>query len=130
MAVAAYHVLTWNNWAHFHTWGTYGVYVFFVLSGASMYVAYSERFAKGFPVVTFLELRLIRLMPLYLAALLLGIGLELRRTGLDPQLFFAGFLNLFFLFGLGNPGVTSQVVGGGPLASNSSSICCSRLPWL
>lgn len=112
MAVAAYHVMSWNQWANLYTWGTYGVYIFFVLSGASMYVAYGERFARGLAVTRFLGLRLARLMPLYLLAMVVTIARDFSREGFDPQSLWAGFLNLFFLFGFGNPGVTSQVVGG------------------
>lgn len=111
LAVAAYHVMSWNAWGHLHTWGTYGVYMFFVLSGASMYVAYARRFADGLPITSFLRLRLIRLGPLYLAALALVLLAQLR-TGFDLGKAEVAFLNLFFQFGLGNPGATSLVVGG------------------
>jgi exopolysaccharide production protein ExoZ len=111
IAVAVYHVLTWNKVAHLTTWGTYAVYMFFVLSGASMWVAYAHRFAAGFSVAKFLGLRLVRLLPLYLVGLALGIIYKLR-NGIDPASLGSVYLNLLFQFGLGNPGATSQVTGG------------------
>lgn len=111
IAVAAYHVLAWNDWAHIYTWGTYAVYIFFVLSGASMWIAYADRFAAGFSPARFLGLRLVRLLPLYLLALLYGLVIQLRAYGHveDPG---QAFLNLAFQFGLGNPADSSGVVGG------------------
>ena len=61
LAVAAYHVLSWKDEAQFYTWGTYGVYIFFALSGASMVVAYGSKFSRGYPASRFLVLRLVRL---------------------------------------------------------------------
>jgi exopolysaccharide production protein ExoZ len=87
------------------------VYMFFVLSGASMYVAYADRMNSGFPVSRFLAMRLVRLCPLYLLALALVFLLQMR-GGLDLQLLRHAFLNIVFQFGLANPGTTSQVVGG------------------
>lgn len=109
LAVAMYHVLGWAHIAHLHTWGTYGVYIFFVLSGASIWIAYAERLRSGFPLARFLMLRLVRLVPLYLLALAWVLTMQLRAG--SPQLG-AAFLNGLFQFGLGNPGATSQVVGG------------------
>ncbi|RYY87902.1 MAG: acyltransferase, partial [Comamonadaceae bacterium] len=34
VAVATYHLLSWQQVAAIHAWGSYGVYLFFVLSGA------------------------------------------------------------------------------------------------
>ena len=112
IAVLVYHVLAWNDWAHLYNWGTYGVYIFFVLSGASMYVAYSERFAKGYSIAKFLALRLIRLLPLYLMAMVLALAIKFMRSGADLSTIGMAYLNAFLLFGLGNPGSTSQVTGG------------------
>ena len=36
LAVASYHLLLWLDIAALHTFGSYGVYLFFVLSGASL----------------------------------------------------------------------------------------------
>lgn len=104
IAVAAYHMLSWAGTSHPYSWGLFAVYIFFVLSGASMVVAYRDRFAQGFPAWRFLLLRFARLAPLFV----LAVALNLRgRTE-----FASGLLNASFLFGLGNPGATSWVVGG------------------
>lgn len=104
LAVAIYHMLLWSGAPHPHSWGLFGVYIFFVLSGASMVVAYRERFEGGFSAAEFMFLRFIRLAPLFAIAVLLNAR--------NRQEFASGFLNLTFLFGLGNPGATSWVVGG------------------
>lgn len=112
IAVLVYHVLAWNEVAHIHNLGTYGVYIFFSLSGASMYVAYAQKFKKGYSLSRFLILRLVRLVPLYLLAMIIALLVKFVLLGFDLQKFGAAFLNLFFLFGFGNPGLTSQVTGG------------------
>ena len=43
---------------------------------------------------------------------MLGLAMHLYQAGFDVQRIALGYLNVFFLFGLGNPGATSQVVGG------------------
>ena len=57
IGVACYHVLSWAELATIHNLGLYGVYTFFLLSGASMTVAYAPRFRSGYPVTRYLALR-------------------------------------------------------------------------
>jgi peptidoglycan/LPS O-acetylase OafA/YrhL len=112
LGVAIYHSLSWTNTAQLYNWGTYGVYIFFALSGASMYVAYAERFERGFSLLRFIGLRFIRLAPLYFLALLLGI-LYSTHHGTFPRVkWMHAILNLGFVTGLGSPGITSEVTGG------------------
>jgi exopolysaccharide production protein ExoZ len=112
IGVALYHSLAWGGAAHIYNLGTYGVYIFFALSGASMYVAYAERFERGFPVGRFLVLRFIRLAPLYFLGLAIACGYGVYKGSLGWQEVAEAALNVLFVFGLGNPGTTSQVVGG------------------
>jgi exopolysaccharide production protein ExoZ len=112
IAVLVYHVFAWNGWGHLYNWGTYGVYIFFCLSGASMYIAYRRRLGNVQAIHNFLVLRLVRLMPLYILALILSVAINSFKSGFDLRLLAASALNIFFLFGLGNPGATSQVTGG------------------
>jgi peptidoglycan/LPS O-acetylase OafA/YrhL len=112
IGVAVYHLLFWNNVAYLYTWGTYGVYIFFVISGASMWVAYSGRFASGYPLQKFLALRFVRLAPLYVVSMTFVLANRVRRDGLSWHTVGEAILNLGFQFGLGNPGVTSSVTGG------------------
>lgn len=109
LAVLVYHGALWSGLGQLHNWGTYAVYAFFVLSGASMVVAYGDRFAAGYPVTRFLALRLVRLLPLFLLALA-AAPILLQRFDLDLLAY--GWLNVLFLFGFGNPGATSPVTGG------------------
>lgn len=93
-------------------WGRYGVYIFFVLSGASMYLAYDHKFAQSYSPARFILLRFARLAPLFMAVLVmkLAYSILLGRSLLDELSII--FLNTFFLFGMGNPGATSGIIGG------------------
>ncbi|MCG9026037.1 acyltransferase family protein [Laribacter hongkongensis] len=107
LGVACYHVLGWLQAGHPYNLGLYGVYVFFVLSGASLWIAYADKMTQGYPLLGFFALRFFRLAPLYWLAVLLtpvivGSGWNLHYLA----------LNLSFLFGFGNPGQTAIVTGG------------------
>lgn len=112
LAVAAYHLLSWQEIAHLEAWGRYGVYIFFLLSGASMYLAYDHKFQAGYSPLKFIALRFARLTPLFLTVLVLKVayGIATGRALLD-QLGLL-FTNATFLFGMGNPAATSVVIGG------------------
>lgn len=112
LAVACYHALDWQQASTPHNLGTYPVYIFFVLSGASMYLAYARRFAAGFALPRFLALRFARLAPLYLLGLALAVGTMLARGQYGLPQFGYSLLNVGFAFGLGNPGASAQVTGG------------------
>jgi peptidoglycan/LPS O-acetylase OafA/YrhL len=62
--------------------------MFFVISGFVIASAYDHRLAGGLTPTGFMRLRLIRLYPLYLAGLLLGLaaGILCWLTGTDPRL--------------------------------------------
>jgi peptidoglycan/LPS O-acetylase OafA/YrhL len=104
IAVALYHMLSWSGTATFHSWGLYGVYIFFVLSGASMAVAYRDRFANGFTPSEFLLLRFARIAPLFLLVIAAKLVLHPSENNVAQ--------NVSLLFGLGNPGANSLAVGG------------------
>lgn len=112
LAVVFYHVLSWHGAAHLYNLGTYAVYIFFVLSGASMYVAYAHRFSRGYSVGRFLSLRYIRLAPLYMLGLVLAAAYRIYKGDYTPDNLAHVLLNASLLFGLGNPGATSEVAGG------------------
>lgn len=103
LMVALYHMLSWSGVAEFYSWGLFGVYVFFALSGASLVVAYRDRFARGMPASEFLLYRFVRLAPLFLMVLALSV----HSTG-EKNLLQTATL----LFGLADPGSRSLVTGG------------------
>lgn len=74
------------GWAFPHS--GLAVDMFFVISGFVIANAYDERLATGLTPSAFMRLRLIRLYPLYLVGLLLGLaaGVICWLTGSDPQL--------------------------------------------
>lgn len=112
LAVAAYHMLYWSKTAHLHNLGLYGVYVFFILSGASMTIAYAPRFEKGYAFSKYLALRFLRLSPLYALVTCVSTALLVRGSGFSFDLAVKFLLNVTFLMGLANPGTTALVTGG------------------
>jgi peptidoglycan/LPS O-acetylase OafA/YrhL len=114
LLVAFYHLTHWLELAQLHALATYGVYLFFVLSGASLAYTYSpERLRKGGDVLRFLATRWLRLAPLYLLACaaflaMLFTQFDGRFAGLPSRL----LLNATFAFGLVDPAVTAIAVGG------------------
>jgi peptidoglycan/LPS O-acetylase OafA/YrhL len=113
LAVTAYHLMTWTGLAHVHVWGSYGVYLFFVLSGASLAYTYAERFANGaFAMLAFLKVRYLRIAPLYLALMVVVLPWKLYKDGATPGLLATYLANAFFVFGLSNPLAHSALVGG------------------
>ena len=75
--VAATVVVLYHAGQVFNAWvprfGYLAVDLFFILSGFVLSHAYDERFAGGMRVVKFLFLRVVRLYPLYLLGLVLGL---------------------------------------------------------
>lgn len=71
--VATYHFSSWLglNIVSLNV-GYYAVYVFFVISGASMYLSYSKRLNELNDFENFLFIRYFRLLPLFLLVLLTG----------------------------------------------------------
>jgi peptidoglycan/LPS O-acetylase OafA/YrhL len=108
IAVALYHMLHWSAIAELHTWGLFGVYIFFALSGASLVVGYRDHFARGMPASHFLAMRFARLAPLYVLVVLLN-AYALFHNVVGARI---GLLNATLLFGLGNAGATSLATGG------------------
>jgi peptidoglycan/LPS O-acetylase OafA/YrhL len=116
IAVAVYHLLHWSDLASLHAWGSYGVYIFFALSGASLAYTYGESMAAGrFAFGRFLWIRYVRLAPLYL--LLMPVMLAM--LSWNPQA--AGSvqawvgriaLNASFLFGWFDPATSAILIGG------------------
>lgn len=100
--VALYHCLTWSDTATFPTWGLYGVYVFFVISGAVLY----HNYPRLNSIPEFLWKRFTRLAPLFCACLAVRV-LASHQWPAE-----AIFLNASMLFGFANPGDTSIVIGG------------------
>jgi peptidoglycan/LPS O-acetylase OafA/YrhL len=110
VGVAAYHFAMWSGIAHVHSIGAYCVYIFFVLSSASMVIAYAGKLGVTITPFKFMLLRFARLWPLYAVV-------ALYRTltgGFDDPVgsLEALFLNITLLFGLATPGTLPVVTGG------------------
>jgi len=113
LAVASYHLLYWQGLASLHTLGSYGVYLFFVLSGASLAYNYGGKLSGPRAVGAFLLTRWLRLAPLYLLLCLVFIAfLSLRNGQWVDQLPLRMALNATFAFGLHDPAVWALLIGG------------------
>lgn len=113
MAVVVYHLLLWQDVAALHTFGSYGVYLFFVLSGASLTYTYSDRLQAGsFSFGQFLWVRYMRLAPLYLALTALVLPWKVLKEGATAALAGKVLLNASFLFGFHDPALNATLVGG------------------
>ena len=114
LTVASYHLLGWLQLAELPALGTYGVYLFFVLSGASLAYTHDGRkwpTPRGY--VEFLAARWLRLAPLYLLLCALFVAMLSARSGaavdhLGQRL----LLNATFAFGLHDPVTWALLIGG------------------
>ncbi len=113
VAVAAYHLLYWQDVATVHTVGSYGVYLFFILSGASLAYSYVAELESGqFSVARFLWIRYLRIAPLYLALMFVALPWKLLKDGANFNIALTYLLNATFLFGFFNPSENAVLVGG------------------
>lgn len=105
--------MSWLNVAHWHSLGTHGVYIFFVLSGASLAYTYSPQInAWSFDYSGFLFLRYFRLAPLFLLLVALSLPWKFHKDGFTFALLADVLLNTTFLFGVYKPTEHSLLVGG------------------
>jgi peptidoglycan/LPS O-acetylase OafA/YrhL len=141
LAVCSYHLLMWMDVTSVYPWGLYGVYLFFVLSGASLAFTYGGQIQAGkFSFTDFLATRYVRLAPLYLALLLLLLPWKLAHESLSLAFIAKLALNLCFLFGFWHPASQSMLVGGWSLGIEAvfyltfplimGSLQVRYLPWL
>jgi peptidoglycan/LPS O-acetylase OafA/YrhL len=114
LTVATYHLLYWLKIAELPALGTYGVYLFFVLSGASLAYNYDAGRLRGVgDVGRFLFARWMRLAPLYLLLCPVYISmLALHNGGWMDSIGQRMALNATFAFGLWDPAVTALLIGG------------------
>jgi exopolysaccharide production protein ExoZ len=113
LAVMAYHLLLWLDLASLHTLGSYGVYLFFVLSGASLAHTYARRLGSAPAVASFFVLRWLRLTPLFVAVAMISVLMFSLRAGeAVNQLPLRTALNLTYAFGWYDPVVWSLPIGG------------------
>lgn len=114
LMVAFYHLSYWLGLVELPALGTYGVYLFFVLSGASLAYCYpAERVRGWLPVAHFLATRWLRLAPLYLLLCLVYLALLAPFGNLTPDdALHRLLLNASFAFGLSDPATAAILIGG------------------
>lgn len=113
IAVALYHLMVWQGLADLPTLATYGVYLFFLLSGASMTYVYGQGLQEARAVAGFLALRWLRLAPLYVLVCVVFLVMLAQRNGAwADAIGLRLLLNASFAFGLYDPGLWALAVGG------------------
>lgn len=113
LGVASYHLLYWQGLAQLHSIGSYGVYLFFVLSGASLAYTYGAGLNGARAIGGFLATRWWRLAPLYLLVCIVWVlMLGWQRGAPVDQLGLRFLLNLTFAFGVWDPVTWALPVGG------------------
>nr|WP_255429250.1 acyltransferase [Ramlibacter albus] len=114
LTVASYHLLYWLKIVELPALGTYGVYLFFVLSGASLAYNYDAARVRGARnMASFLFARWMRLAPLYLLLCPLYLAMLAWHTGGWPGAIPERLaLNATFAFGLWDPALTAILIGG------------------
>jgi peptidoglycan/LPS O-acetylase OafA/YrhL len=114
LMVAFYHLSYWLGLTELPALGTYGVYLFFVLSGASLaYVYPAERLRGIGDTLRFLATRWLRLAPLYLLLCVVFIVmLSLHNGQWVNRIPLRLALNASFAFGLQDPAVWALLIGG------------------
>jgi len=115
LSLMVYHYLMWNGTDYFQI-GYFGVYIFFILSGFSMWYVYARKPLTADLLRHFFVARIARILPLYIAASLLATLARIYEQGLasitNAEFFQRFFFNITMLFGLATPGKTSIVPGG------------------
>lgn len=109
-AVCVYHVLLWSGGPELRALGTYGVYVFFVVSGASLYAGYAQGFNSKTALIRFFARRFFRLAPLYIAVVACSVLITVISD--DAPGIFRVLLNVSLLFGFFDAGAMSLATGG------------------
>ena len=113
LAVGVYHLSMWLEVGHFYAFGSYGVYIFFVLSGASLMYTYGGHLEeRSFKFKKFLLFRYFRLAPLYILLMLLVLPWKIIKEGATVALLKKFFINGLFIFGYFDPAASSMLVGG------------------
>jgi peptidoglycan/LPS O-acetylase OafA/YrhL len=113
VAVALYHLMYWQGLPALHTFGTYGVYMFFVLSGASLAYTYAGRLNSAREAAGFLATRWLRLAPLYIAVCVAFLAFLYFRNGAWTDSIGERLLmNATFAFGLRDPAIWALAIGG------------------
>ena len=113
LSVAAYHLMYWQDLAAVHTLGSYGVYLFFVLSGASLAYNYAGQLRGPADAARFLATRWLRLAPLFIVVCLLFLALlAWHNGGWVDRIPLRLLLNVSFAFGVYDPTIWALPVGG------------------
>lgn len=126
LAIMIYHFYAWNGTEAFQV-GYFGVYIFFILSGFSLWYVYRPRLLDVPLLRSFFVARVARVAPLYVLVVWLMLALSVIGGGVGSILNLSTansvLLNVTFLFGTALPGKLSMVTGGWSLGIEAVFYC-------
>ena len=139
LGIAIYHRMAWKSDVYLDSLGTFGVYLFFILSALTMMLVYERTFAGGIAfddALTFFRNRASRIFPLLLLVAVIWFAYSSVTMGYDPALLWRAVLTGTGLMALTPPGFTSTVTGAWSLAIELQfylilpllTLCFARLP--
>lgn len=115
ITIAIYHYINWEFDFKIQSMGTFGVYIFFVLSSLTMMMIYGEQFSRSINIELIKKFyinRCARIFPLLLVASFINLILScFLKTGGFFYLVAKWGLTATTLFGLGIPGYISNTEG-------------------
>ncbi|MEO8270254.1 MAG: acyltransferase family protein, partial [Aureliella sp.] len=114
LRIATYHWFSWSAEIDVQSLGTFGVYLFFVLSALTMAMVYCPSYGSGLKVAdmtSFYRNRIARLLPLLLAVALTSLCLALYAGQGSSIVAARAALTGSGLFALGLPGLLSNTTG-------------------
>lgn len=114
-----YHRMAWANDVDLYSLGTFGVYLFFILSALTMMLVYERTFSDGIAfddAATFFRNRIARILPLLLLVAVLWLAHSSVTMGYDPSVLARAVLTGTGMMALTPPGFTSTVTGAWSLA--------------
>ena len=111
LLIMFYHYNAWTGADYFQI-GSFGVYLFFVLSGFSLWYVYARSEFTAMSFRAFFVARFARIFPLYMLVNARHLLMKITHVSVTKENFASFLLNSSFLFGVADPGRTSGVTGG------------------
>lgn len=114
VAIVVYHYLAWTHEFVIQSMGTFGVYIFFILSALTMMIRYGEDFTGSITLKmtqTFFVARMARIAPLLILVALAGAAVAAIKGGDFAMIAARAFLTGSALMALNLPGFLSNSVG-------------------
>lgn len=87
VGIAVYHYLAWEHAARLESLGTFGVFIFFIISALVLMVVYGHKFSDAISrpdLLKFFQRRAARIIPLLAAVALIALPYRWLMNGIEP----------------------------------------------